>query len=174
MTSDERAAGLRLVELSPAALTALLADDLAEASRIAGVRLTGFFATADAKGVWKRRLDQIAADPEDARWIARAGVTADGTVVGHAGFHTRPDGEGRVEVAYAVDPAHRRQGHARAMLRALLARAEDEPEVRVVRAAISPDNAGSLATIAGHGFEEIGEQWDEEDGRELLFELRVR
>jgi RimJ/RimL family protein N-acetyltransferase len=39
-----------------------------------------------------------------------------------------------------------------------------------VRATISPDNAASLATIAGFGFTENGEQWDEEDGRELIFE----
>jgi RimJ/RimL family protein N-acetyltransferase len=57
------------------------------------------------------------------------------------------------------------------MLRALLSRAAAEPAVRVVRAAISPGNVASLATIAGSGFVEVGEQWDERDGRELLFEL---
>ena len=52
-------------------------------------------------------------------------------------------------------------------------RARAEPGVRVVRASISPDNAGSLATIAGFGFVEVGEQWDEQDGLELVFELAV-
>jgi RimJ/RimL family protein N-acetyltransferase len=41
--------------------------------------------------------------------------------------------------------------------------------VHVVRASISPDNAGSLATIAGLGFTKAGEQWDPEDGLELVF-----
>jgi len=40
----------------------------------------------------------------------------------------------------------------------------------VVRASISPDNVASLATIAGFGFVRAGEQWDAEDGLELLFE----
>ena len=56
------------------------------------------------------------------------------------------------------------------MLRELLRRAAAEPGVTTVRASIRPDNAGSLATIAGFGFTRHGEQWDEEDGRELIFE----
>jgi RimJ/RimL family protein N-acetyltransferase len=59
------------------------------------------------------------------------------------------------------------------MVRELLARAAAEPQVAVVRASISPDNEASLATVAGFGFTRVGEQWDEEDGRELLFELSV-
>jgi [ribosomal protein S5]-alanine N-acetyltransferase len=55
-----------------------------------------------------------------------------------------------------------------------LQRAAGEPDVRTVRATISPDNAASLATIAGFGFTENGEQWDEEDGRELIFDRLAR
>jgi hypothetical protein len=43
-----------------------------------------------------------------------------------------------------------------------------------VRATISPTNQASLATIAGFGFVENGEQWDEEDGLELIFERPSR
>jgi RimJ/RimL family protein N-acetyltransferase len=60
------------------------------------------------------------------------------------------------------------------MLTALLRRAADEPGVRTVRASISPGNTASLATIAGFGFQPAGEQWDEEDGLELLFERPAR
>ena len=56
------------------------------------------------------------------------------------------------------------------MLRELLRCAAAEPGIRTVRATISPDNAASLATIAGFGFTEAGEQWDEEEGLELIFE----
>jgi hypothetical protein len=55
------------------------------------------------------------------------------------------------------------------MLAALLARADADPAVRAVRASIRPDNAGSLATIAGFGFAKIGEQWDPEDGLEEVY-----
>jgi RimJ/RimL family protein N-acetyltransferase len=40
----------------------------------------------------------------------------------------------------------------------------------VVRASISPDNVASLALIRSLGFEQRGEQWDEIDGLELIFE----
>lgn len=166
---------MRFVELSSAAMTALLDGNLAEASRQAGVVLTAYFTTDDALRLWRLRVDQIAADPGSARWIARAVVAEpEGVVVGHAGFHGPPDDTGMVEVAYSVDPAYRRRGYARAMLRELLRRAAAEPGVSTVRATISPDNVASLATIAGFGFAEVGEQWDEEDGRELIFEVAAR
>jgi hypothetical protein len=43
-----------------------------------------------------------------------------------------------------------------------------------VRVTISPDNAASLATIAGFGFVRVGEQWDEQDGLEIIFEVDAR
>jgi RimJ/RimL family protein N-acetyltransferase len=76
-----------------------------------------------------------------------------------------------VEIGYSVDPAHRRQGYARAILAALMRRAAADARVRTLRVTISPDNAASLATIAGFGFTEVGEQWDEEDGLETIFEI---
>jgi [ribosomal protein S5]-alanine N-acetyltransferase len=174
---DQAACGgkaVRFVELSSAAMTALLDGSLAQASSEAGVALTPYFLTGDALRLWRLRVSQIAADPGSARWVARAVVAEpEGVVVGHAGFHGPPDESGMVEVAYSVDPACRRRGYARAMLRALLRRAAAEPGVSTVRATISPGNVASLATISGFGFAEIGEQWDEEDGRELIFEVAV-
>ena len=162
---------VRFAELSGEVLAALLDHDLAAASAAAGVPLTGYFITPEALKLWRIRAAQVAADPQSARWIARAAVAEpEGIVVGHAGFHGPPDAAGMVEVAYSVDPACRRQGYATAMLRELLRRAAAEPGVKTVRATISPDNAASLATIAGFGFARNGEQWDEEDGLELIFE----
>lgn len=166
---------IRFVELPATAMTALLDGDLAGASTLAGVALTDYFVTDDAKSLWRFRLAQLAREPEHAPWIVRAAVAEpDGIVVGHAGFHSAPTPDGTAEIAYSVDPAHRRRGHARAMLTALLDRAASEPSVETVRASISPGNAASLATIAGHGFTQVGEQWDEEDGRELIFERPAR
>jgi RimJ/RimL family protein N-acetyltransferase len=160
---------VRFVRLPGAALAALADGNLARASELSGVTLTGYFITPDAVRLWRLRRDQIAADPASARWIARAVVTG-GAVVGHAGFHGPPDTGGMVEVAYSVDPAHRRRGYATAMLGGLLRRAAAEPGVRTVRATIRPDNTASLGTISGFGFARNGEQWDEEDGLELVFD----
>ena len=161
-------AEIRFVQLSPAALTALVEGDLPAASAAAGVGLTDYLVSES--WLWRIRLEQIEADPASADWIARAAVAEpDGIVVGHGGFHGPPDSDGTVEVAYSVDPAYRRRGYAKAMLSALLRRAEQDRSVRAVRASIRPDNAGSLATIAGFGFRKIGEQWDPEDGLEYVY-----
>ena len=48
--------------------------------------------------------------------------------------------------------------------------AHQHPDVKTVRATISPDNAASLALIGSYPFVENGEQWDDEDGREIIFE----
>ena len=159
---------IRFVKLSPAALAALIDGDLAAASAAAGVTLSQYL--VDESWLWEIRLEQIRQDPQSADWIARAAVAEpEGVVVGHAGFHGPPDPDGVVEVAYSVDPAFRRRGYAKAMLRALLARADADPAVTAVRASIRPDNTGSRATIAGFGFRKIGEQWDPEDGLEDVY-----
>ncbi|GLY08432.1 GNAT family N-acetyltransferase [Actinoplanes sp. NBRC 101535] len=161
---------IRLVPLSPAVLQGLLDGDLVTARSLAGVALTDWFTSDDLTWLWRMRLDQIAGDPSADGWVANAAVLDDGTVVGTGAFHGPPDADGRVELSYGVDPAHRRRGYARAMVRELLARAAAEPSVHLVRASISPGNTASLATIAGYGFTRVGEQWDEVDGLEHLFE----
>lgn len=150
-----------------------MADDLANASAAVGVTLTQYL--VEQSWLWRIRLAQVAEDPRSLDWIARAALDVDtDRVVGHVGFHGPPDERGMVEVAYSVDPAVRRQGYATAMLEAALRWASDAPEVSVVRASISPENEASLATLRPFGFEAVGEQWDEEDGLELLFERAVR
>lgn len=163
--------GLRLVRVPLAAMDAMLSDDLVLAATRTGAQLTPWFLTQN--WLWKIRAEQLRSDPAAADWVARAAVVGE-AVVGHVGFHGPPDGAGMVEVAYSVDPGHRRRGHAREMLRTALAWAESEPGVRTVRSSISPDNTASLRTIAPFGFHRVGEQWDDEDGLEILYERPTR
>jgi RimJ/RimL family protein N-acetyltransferase len=79
-----------------------------------------------------------------------------------------------VEIGYAIDPAYRRRGYARAALEALLQRAASEPQVCTVRATISSDNVASYRLVSQYGFAEVGEQWDDEDGPEIVYEVDVR
>ena len=160
---------VRLVPLPMGALRALLDDDLPSASAVAGISLTPYF--LEHGWLWEIRVPQIEGDPSAADWIARAAVDGE-VVVGHVGFHGPPDDRGMVEVAYSVDPAYRRRGHGQAMLRAALAWARDE-QVSIVRATIAPDNHASLGTLAPVHYALVGEQWDEEDGTELVYELTL-
>ena len=82
---------MRFVELSSAAMTALLDGSLAEASREAGIALAPYFVTDGAVRLWRLRVSQIAADPGSGRWVARAVVAEpEGVVVWHAGFTGHP------------------------------------------------------------------------------------
>lgn len=132
----------------------------------------GEYVTGDAcAGLWRMRSEQLVTRPGDAPWVTRAVVVAGiRNPVGLAGFHGPPDAVGMVEVGYRIDPQYRRSGYARQSLETLLAVARAHPEVRVVRATISPDNLASRALIANYRFAEVGEQWDAEDGLELIFE----
>ncbi len=169
MTGEiHEASTVRLVLIPEAALEALLAGSLARASEIMGLKLPDFYLTRP--GVWRYRLDQIRADPASAPWLVRAvyGHPAQ-AVVGHAGFHGPPDARGMVEIGYSTVPEFRRRGYARAAVGELLEYATAHG-ARVVRATVSPENAASRALIGQYGFQHVGEQWDEEDGRELIFE----
>lgn len=163
---------VRFVELNAKALRALADGDLAGGSAEAGVALDEHFVGERARWIFGYRADQLAEDPSAAPWLTRAAVSEpDGAVVGDAGFHGPPDEAGMVEVGYTVVPAYRRQGYARAMLRALLVRAAAEPGVRTVRARIDSANTASLASIEGFGFTRVGEQGSERDGLTLVFEV---
>ena len=61
-----------------------------------------------------------------------------------------------VEIGYAIDPAYRRQGYARAAVAALLDRARRESAVKIVRASVRPDNQTSWRVLEPYGFEAVG------------------
>lgn len=165
---------VRLARLSAHALAALAAGDREAAERHTGEPISDFLLGEGCRWLWRLRTDQVREEPASEDWVVRLAVSVpDGVVVGHAGFHGPPDENGMVEVGYTVDPDFRRRGYARAMLAELIRWAASDERVRVVRASISPDNAASLATIAGFGFTKTGEQWDEEDGLEAIFEVGV-
>jgi len=118
--------------------------DLAAANLAAPIPLGAYFVGPECRGAWRRRALQVENDPMSAVWITRAIIDADrGIAVGRAGFHGPPDADGAVEVGYAVDPAFRRRGYARAALVALLKWAQDDGSIRTVRASIGPDNIAS-------------------------------
>jgi ribosomal-protein-alanine N-acetyltransferase len=160
---------VRLAFLGDEVYGLLLAGELAEASRRSGIELPEAFVTTES-WLWPVFRAKVAADPSAEPFVVRAIVDLDtNAVVGHAGFHGPPDARGMVEVGYTVLEAHRRRGFATAAL-AVLVREAASRGATVVRASVSPDNDGSLAVVRRLGFVEVGRQWDDEDGLELVFE----
>lgn len=174
-SSAAEASNHQLVQLSLPVLDALARNDLDSARKLSNnPAISPYIASDECSSVWKRRAEQIQASPDDAIWVTRMVVDmASGAVVGRAGFHGPPDEKGMVEVGYSIDPLCRRKGHARAALKIMLGMAAGDSRVKVVRASIQPTNTPSNNLVAQYGFTEVGEQWDEEDGLEKIFEVAV-
>lgn len=162
------------MQLSAEAIRALADGDLAAAQGLAPVTLSPWLISEHPRSVWQRRAAQVVQTPKDLAWVT--GVLFDdevGQSVGAGGFHAAPDQHGMVEAGYGVDPQFQRRGYARATLQSLIARAQAEPAVRVFRLTIAPDNEPSLALARQFPFVEVGEQWDDEDGLETIYEMPV-
>lgn len=125
---------------------------------------------AGADDVVQLRLAQVVAKPALEPWLLRAVVLrSEAIAVGFCTFHDEPNERGVVELGYEIVPAYRRRGFAREVAHAMAAWAATHG-AGTLRASISPDNAASIALVRSEGFRQIGEQIDDEDGLELVFE----
>ena len=151
-------------------IDALLAHDLTAARALAPYDIDeGTF--AEDEHVLTLRQAQLRADPAELPWLYRAAVRR-GTreVVARAGFHAPPDADGSVEIGYRVQPAWQRQGLATELATGLIAWAAEQGVARCL-ASTTPGNAASQAVLARLGFVRTGEQMDEIDGLEWVYEL---
>jgi ribosomal-protein-alanine N-acetyltransferase len=163
---------LDLPSLSGTQMDALLAGEVAAVSAETGVTFSREWLDANRR-LLRFRADQLREDPSIQPWLLRPMVLREAaqSAVGTINFHDGPDERGMVEIGYRVLPAYRRLGIAIEAVRGLFAWAITDPRVQVFRASVSPSNVASLGLIAKLGFTQVGEQIDEEDGMELVFEV---
>ena len=169
-----RTARLELATFTVRAMRATLASDLGAAEAELDAEIPADL--RDRLGdLFAMRIGQATADPASLAWLARAMILTEPAtgvrrMVGSVGFHAPPAGTPPwVEVGYHVEPGDRRQGLATEAVRGLLDWAVGHG-IHRFRASVAPTNAASLATIAHFGFRQVGVQWDEIDGEELVFE----
>ncbi len=119
------------------------------------------------------RRKQIEERRTSESWLLRA-VVLESTheAVGTIGFHGPPDERGMVEIGYSIHPRFRRRGLASEAANGMWQWAA-AAGARIVRATINPDNEPSLALVQHAGFAHVGEQYDERDGLELIFERSI-
>jgi [ribosomal protein S5]-alanine N-acetyltransferase len=175
MISSER---LELILLSPQAVEALLEGRRADAERELDARIPETWPDEHDARFLRYRQRQLERAPQAEPWLVRAVILRDPvrTMVGHAGFHGQPGVNGKqdpeaVELGYTIFEPHRGHGYATEAARALMDWAAAEKGIRRFIASVAPTNAPSLAIVKKLGFVQTGEQWDEEDGLELVFEL---
>lgn len=167
---------------------ALEAGDLESAASRAPVSLPllpPFLISGANRGIWRRRLNSVAADPEHAPWISRVVVYENAesqsfesgkqgaVIVGRIGFHGKPDEHGMVEVGYEIDPAQRRRGHASAAMRIIVDVARAIQGVKVLRAGVVEENWISRRVIQGVGMRKVGTERHERRGLEENFVMDV-
>lgn len=158
--------------MSPGFMDALLAGDREAAGVLLGASVPDEWPDEDDRWLLRLRSEQIREDASTVPWLVRAIVrSADDRMVGHIGFHGPPDDKGIVEVGYTVLPEFRRSGYAEEAVRAMLDWAHERHGITRFRASVAPDNDPSLALVEKLGFFQVGVQWDERDGRELVFEV---
>ena len=121
------------------------------------------------------RIPRIRKEPSLAPYLLRLAVLKiEKEIIGSAGFHTGPQEDGMVEIGLGVEPAFRGQGFAQEILKGMWGWVIDQPQVSRLRYTVTPDNAPSQAIIKKLGFHHIGQQIDEEDGPEDIYEMSVQ
>lgn len=151
---------------------AALAGRIAGAEEALGATVPKGWPDEDDRFLLEIRLVDLKEHPERAPWLLRA-IVEDETqrMIGHVGFHGPPDDAGLAEIGYTIFPDHRRKGFAEEAVRALFAWALEKEGVKGFRASVGPRNDPSLKMVAKLGFRQVGVQWDERDGQEMVFEL---
>ena len=169
-----RSLHLDLIWMSPLFLEAHLDNRRFDAEVALGVPLPPDF-SGDGNRFLRTRLEQMKQKPSSAQWFTRAIVVRSPVrqMVGNIGFHGPPNDEGAVEIGYTVFAGHRGLGYATEAARSLIEWAGDAYGVRTFIASVGPWNQPSLAIVRKLGFVQTGEQWDDEDGLEHVFELHI-
>jgi RimJ/RimL family protein N-acetyltransferase len=126
----------------------------------------------DFQGPLAWRVPQVKINPEVNKWFVRwAVLRSTQEVIGSSSFHGAPDENGMMEIGLGVETAFQRQGFGREILQGMWGWVVNEPGVKTLRYTVSPTNMASIALINSLGFENIGEQLDEIDGPESIYEM---
>jgi ribosomal-protein-alanine N-acetyltransferase len=171
LISTER---LELHHIPASGLIALL-DEKNDLLAIAGRGFTNPYEVLVAdSGPLPWRVPQVKADPRTNKWFVRFIVLKEsGEVIGSTSFHGVPDENGMMEIGIGLEEKFWGRGYAKEALLGMWRWVADEPAVKVLRYTVSPTNLASVAIIKGFAFEYKGQQMDEIDGPEDIYEMSI-
>ena len=166
---------IELLPMTPDFVEAVFDGRREEAEALLGAELPDEFPSEGEKGFLGLRLRQMREDEQFRTWCPHAIVLA-GQMIGHAGYHGPPgvnstQNPDAVEFGYRIFPPYRGRGYATDAAQMLMDLAEEGAGIRHFVLSVGPENDPSLAIVRKLGFIRTGEQMDEEDGLELVFEL---
>lgn len=118
------------------------------------------------------RVPQVKANPSTNKWFVRFIVLKETKeIIGSTSFHGVPDAAGMMEIGLGIEEPFQGNGYAKEALKGMWNWVCTFPEVKTLRYTVSPDNLPSIAVINYFGFEYKGQQIDEEDGPENIYEM---
>ena len=121
------------------------------------------------------RVPQVKEDPSCNKWFLRFIVhTESREIIGSTSFHGAPDSDGMIEIGLGIEDKFHNQGFAKEALLGMWRWAVAQPGVKTLRYTVSPDNGPSISVIEYFGFEFKGQQMDEIDGPENIYEMDIQ
>jgi len=118
------------------------------------------------------RVPQVKEDSSVNKWFVRFIVLKESQeVIGSTSFHGVPDDEGMMEIGLGIEEPFQGNGYAKEALLGMWQWVSGFPEVKTLRYTVSPVNLPSIAVINYFGFEYKGQQMDEIDGPENIYEM---
>jgi RimJ/RimL family protein N-acetyltransferase len=126
----------------------------------------------DFQGPLAWRVPQVKENPAVNKWFVRwAVLRSTQEVIASTSFHGAPDENGMIEIGLGVETAYQRQGFGREILHGMWGWVVTEPGVKMLRYTVSPTNTASIALVNSFGFKFMGEQMDDVDGPENVYEM---
>ena len=163
---------LELHHLSTEAIIELF-EDKSDSAALAGRAFTNpHRVLIENSGPLGWRVPQVKVDPSVNKWFVRWIVLKEcAEVIGSTSFHGVPDAEGMIEIGLGIEEPFQNKGYAKESLKGMWSWVSRFPEVKTLRYTVSPDNLPSIAVINYFGFEYKGQQMDEIDGPENIYEM---
>ena len=126
----------------------------------------------DDKGPLAWRVPQVKLDPSLNIWFIRWIVLkSTSEIVGSISFHAKPNEVGMIEIGLGISRNFQNNGYGSEALKGLWLWVIDQPGVSILRYTVSATNKASVVIINKFGFTHVGQQMDEEDGPEEIYEM---
>ncbi len=126
----------------------------------------------DDSGPLAWRVPQVKVDPTINMWFVRWIVLkSTNEIIGSSSFHGGPNENGMIEIGLGIDPKFHNQGFGFEALTAMWGWVCAQEGVKILRYTVSITNLPSVALIKKFGFTRIGQQLDEIDGPEEIYEM---
>ena len=126
----------------------------------------------DDSGPLAWRVPQVKVDPSVNKWFVRWIVLkSTNEIIGSSSFHGAPNAEGMVEIGLGIDRRFQNQGFGFEALAGMWGWVCAQDGVKTLRYTVSITNLPSIALVKKFGFIRIGEQVDEIDGSEEIYEM---